>query len=631
MPRLFDVRGGERRVVLLGFAALLLLIVAGHTVLEAARDALLLAGPGPRALGIVYMAIAVCAWPAAALTARASERFGARRSLGGTIVFAATLPVCLFLFPASTASALAIYVVSGLIGSIVVPQFWTFAGKILTVAQGRRLFGLIAAAGVLGGVIGSGMAAAALFVLPVKSLLLVSAGVFVVAGTTLLRVDGEERAGRASPRPPTTVANSVRTLRDQPLLTRIALTVVVSTAALLVLDYCFKSTVARSMPAARIGPFVARYYLALNGLSLVVQVFLSSAVVRRLGVTAAIVLTPLLIMLGAAGVVVAGGTLVAVLVLKAIDGSLRFSIHRITEELTYLPIPVRIRQHFKPLIDGALGRASQTVTGAALLVLGGTWALAPRPLALVVTALAGVWLLVAVSMRRPYLNLLRGAISTGTLHAQESPEPLDLESAQILVQHLASDDPLEVIGAMNALSRRGHVGFVPALVLLHTDEVVLTQALEYLGASTRTDWMPLARRLLGDRRENVRMAAARALAMHDGLDVEKLAADVGWRVRGYAVVDLALRDGADDVLEHDRVAALLHQSGGEGDAARLGMLAAIADAYPTPTLSRLLLVLSESPESIARAHRASRSCRCPPARPAPGASSGGTPRGSRRA
>lgn len=91
------------------------------------------------------------------------------------------------------------------------------------------------------------------------------------------------------------------------------------------------------------------------------------------------------------------------------------------------------------------------------------------------------------------------------------------------------------------------------------------------------------------------MAAARALAMHHGLNLERLADDVGWRVRGYAVVDLAVRDRAEDVLEHDRVVALMRESGDDGESARLGMLAAIADAPPTPALSRLLLALSDSP------------------------------------
>lgn len=593
MPRFFDVRRGEGPVALWGFAGLLLLVITGHTVLEAARDALLLAGPGPRALGLVYIIIAVCTWPAASLVARISERFGARRALGATIAMAAALPTSLFLTGPSHVSAMAIYVASGLIGSIVVPQFWTLVGKVLTAAQGRRLFGLIAAAGILGGVLGSGLAAAVLLVLPVRALLLVSATVFMVAGAVLLRVGADERTDRGEARAAVPPTEWARTFRQQPLLSRIALSVVLSTATVLVLDYCFKSSVARAMPGPQIGPFVARYYLALNGLSLIVQLFLSGPVVRRLGITAALVLTPLLLMLGAAGVVVTGGLFGAVLVMRAIDGSLRFSIHRITGELAYLPVPFRLRQHFKPFIDGALARASQTLTGAVLLALGGTWALAPRPLALGVTLLAAAWLFTAVSMRAPYLALLRSAISTGTLHEPDSPEPLDLESAQLLVQHLASEDPLEVVGAMNALSRRGREGFVPALVLLHTDEQVLTQALEHFGASSRSDWMPLARRLLGDRRESVRIAAARALAMHGGLDLERLADDVGWRVRGYAVVDLALRDGIDDVLEHDRVAELLRAGGLGGQAARLGMLAAIADAPPTPSLSRLLLALSE--------------------------------------
>lgn len=619
MPRLFDVRGGEGRAALLGFALVLLLIITGHTILEAARDALLLAGPGPRALGLVYVAIAVCAWPAAALASRASERFGPKRSLAGTLAVAAALPACLFLAPSSTASSVAVYVVSGLIGSIVVPQFWMLVGIALTAAQGRRLFGLIAAAGVLGGVVGSGAASAALLVLPVKALLLLSTVVFSIAVVGVHRVRAAERAPRPRPSQASNASESLRAFRSEPLLAHIAAAVVLSTATLLVLDYCFKSAVSRTIPSERIGSFVARYYLALNALSFVVQLLLSSAIVRRLGVTRAIVLTPALLLLAAIGVIAGGAALVPVLVMKAIDGGLRFSIHRITGELMYLPVTLHLRQRLKPLIDGALARASQTATGASLLAVSGTWLVGPRSLAVIVTVLAVAWLAVVVTMRRPYLARLRNAISSGTLHTQDDPEPLDLESAQLLVQHLASEDPLEVTGAMNALCRRGHVGFVPALVLLHTDEGVLDQALDHFGASTRTDWIPLARRLLGDGRESVRMAAARGLAMHDALDLDRLTHDVGWRVRGYAAVDSALRDGAEDALEHEVVAALLRETGDHGASARLGMLAAIADAPPTPALARLLLALGagtggsgEHTELLARAASRQRDARLVP-------------------
>src|SRR5579864_370278 len=96
LPRIFDVRAGEGRVALLGFAALLLLIITTHTVLETARDALLLTGPGPRALGFVYMAIAGCTLPTAALAGRAGARFGAGRALVGTLVVSAIASAALF-------------------------------------------------------------------------------------------------------------------------------------------------------------------------------------------------------------------------------------------------------------------------------------------------------------------------------------------------------------------------------------------------------------------------------------------------------------------------------------------------------------------------------------------------------
>jgi AAA family ATP:ADP antiporter len=377
----------------------------------------------------------------------------------------------------------------------------------------------------------------------------------------------------------------------------------VSTATLLVLDYCFKSGVSRSLPPERIGPFVARYYLLLNGLSLLVQLFLGSAIVRRLGLTAAVLLTPLLLSAGAAAAVVTGGTLAAIMVLKAIDGGLRFSVHRITGELIYLPVPMQIRQRVKPFVDGALARASQTMTGASLIALQGTWLLAPRPLALVVCTMALTWLAVAVAIRKPYLQLLRAAITTGSFRAPEGPQPLDLESAQLLVQRLASENAPEVLTAIAILTRQGSDGFVPALVLLHTDEAVLCRALEAFGASGRTDWIPLAERLLGDRRESVRMGAARALSMHGALDLDRIAQDVGWRVRGYAAIDLALRDRVHEALEDERVAKLMRRRGADGEKAKLGMLAAVADAAPSGSLSRLLLALGEAPHGPALPER----------------------------
>lgn len=585
--RLFDVRPGEARRDLAGFPALLLLVIAAHTILETARDALLLTGPGPRALGLVYIAIAIGTIPGAALAARAGERYGQRRALGGSLAIAVVGPALLFVAPSSHAAAMATYVLSGILSSILVPQFWTLLGNALTVSQGRRLFGLISSGGIVGAVLGSAAASATLWFLPVKALLLASSLVFLAAGAVLALVRVTERTDASAPRKAPPFA-AVRALREQPFLTRVATIVFLSTATFLTLDYLFKSAVARALPPADVGPFVAHYYLALNCVSLAMQLLVTGAVVRYLGVLPALVLTPLLLVGGAAIAFAGGGALAGVLLVKGIDGSLRYSIHRVTGELIVLPVPSLARQRAKPFIDGALGRGAQTITAAALLALGGTALAAPRPLAAAVALLGGAWLVVAATTRRPYLRLLRAAVTAGSLETSETRGPIDLAAAEMLVQRLASDDPLEVDGAIATLARRGRAGFVPALVLLHPDERVLLQALEVFGASSRADWFSLARRLLDDPRETVRMAAARALARHEQLDPSQLANHVGRRTRGYAAVRMALRDPSTAVEQSAAIVSLLDPRNDGATTSALGMLAAIADSPPDPRLLPLL-------------------------------------------
>ena len=238
LPRLVDVRRGEWRAIGMAFATLLLLIT-GHTALETARDALVLTRLPPRGLGIIYVAVAVCVLPAVGLASRASVRFGARRALGGGLVTAAALLVGLFVVPMNRATAVAVYVTSGLIGAVLVPLYWNLLASIFNVAQARRLLGIVGAAGVIGGAVGSTAAAALLMVLHTRALLLASSGVLLVTAVVLVWTPTGELG---LPPRATGVLPSRRDaadLREEPFLRRIALLVIVSTAAALFLDYFF--------------------------------------------------------------------------------------------------------------------------------------------------------------------------------------------------------------------------------------------------------------------------------------------------------------------------------------------------------------------------------------------------------
>jgi ATP:ADP antiporter, AAA family len=588
LKRLVDVRRGEWRALVKAFATLMLLIAA-HTALETARDALILTRLPSSALSVVYVAVALCALPVVWLASRATVRFGPQRALGGGLVSAAALLVVLFLVPMTRATAVAVYVTSGMIGAVLVPLYWNVLASIFNVSQARRLLGIVGAAGVLGGALGSTAAATLLIVVHTRVLLLVSAGVLLVTVAALSAIPVAERP----PPRPTEVLPSRRDaadLREEPFLRRIALLVVISTAAALFLDYFFKWTVARTVPHDEIARFVARYYAWLNGLSLVAQLFVTGALVRRIGITTTLVVTPMLLMLGGVGALAASGALMAVLAVKALDGTLRNSVHRFTMELVYLPVPAELRARAKPFIDGALARLTQAAAGLLLLGLAGADYASSWLLGGIVVAATLAWLAVAITTRGPYLGLLRHAVM-GNVTAPPDLDPIDLESAERLVELLASEDPLVVLGAMNALARRRRERLIPALILLHEDVGVRVSALGIFGSSTREDWIPRARRLLTDPRDSVRTAAARALAIHGRLDAKDLALDADPHLHAYAALQLSLAEAARDPLDDPAIAELLDRPGADGERGRLGLLAVIVDAKRNEKLSHLLAAL----------------------------------------
>ena len=162
--------------------------------------------------------------------------------------------------------------------------------------------------------------------LPAQHLLLAATGVLLLTALGPLQLlpepDGEES------RPPTSgpgapeVARSLRIVWNQPFLRRLAGIVLVSTVAVTLVDFIFKSAVARSVEADQLGAFFAGAYLWLSVLGLGAQLLLVGPLLRRLGVSRVLSLLPSLLLLGAAGVAAVGGLLAAFL-LKSFDSALR--------------------------------------------------------------------------------------------------------------------------------------------------------------------------------------------------------------------------------------------------------------------------------------------------------------------
>lgn len=602
--RFLDLRPGESRTFAVSFA-LLALTIGGHTLVETARDTLFLSRQPPEGLALVYVAIALSAFVLTPLSSRLVRTVGPRNALVATLMVTAYGIAWFRLQVASATMVFALYVFGALAATTLVAQFWMLAASLFTPAQGRRLFGPIAAGGVLGAVIGAGLASLMLLWVRVPALLVVAAAAFFAAAlvATTLDLDHEPSPDAESP-PSLAPVMPAELAKQKAFVSRLAIIAATSIALSVVVDYIFKVRVVRSVPAESLASFFAGYQLVLNAVSLAIQLLVTGPLIARLGVLGVALLTPTLLLIGSGIAVASGAAFFSTAVLKTLDAALRNSVQRVGLELLWAPVE-NVRKHAaKAFVDGVVTRGAQAAAALLLLLLTQRAGAGPRMLSLLAMAIAVPWVVAVARVRIPYIDLFRGALQRGNIDRELSlPSEIDLTAAEALLEALARPEPNYVIAALDVLAERNRGRLIPALILYHDDERVLERALTVFSAGDRRDWLPLAERLLTHGSEGTRLAAVRALALashREGL--ERATHNESPAVQATATLHLALLDGH-AVKEDPRVLAVLAAPGESGRQLRLALIEAIA-AHRSVGSTPILLDLARDPALTGEVTRA---------------------------
>jgi hypothetical protein len=281
-------------------------------------------------------------------------------------------------------------------------------------------------------------------------------------------------------------------------------------------------------------------------------------------------------------------------ILRGLDGVLRNSVQRVALELLWAPIERRMKADAKAVVDGVVARGAQATAAVGLGLLTTQANAKLGVLTLIAAVLAGLWLGASLQVHKPYLELFRKALGRGDLDRDGQLRELDLTAVEALLEALARPDPDDVIAAMNLLDERGRGRLVPALILYHDDERVLSRALELFASAGRRDWLALGERLLQHRSLEVRLAALRALAIADVLPaLERAAQHPDVEVQARAALHLAQLSG-EPLRDDPRVQRALSAQGEAGVALRLALVEAMG-AHPSPEASSLLLELAADP------------------------------------
>lgn len=597
------IRPDERRDAIAAFLVLFG-FVASHTLLETARDALFLAEIPATRLPWTILLVATASVAASAAQQRLAGRLGSRVALATWTAVAAIVTFAFWLLvPRLGAAGLhALYVWSGVLGVLVLAHFWSLLGTIFSITQAKRLYGLIGAGSVLGALVGSGAASLLARAFSPRALVLVAAAGFVVTALAPLCFSRQVAPTPLAPPRPDGLVGAARFVLRDGYARRIAWLVVLAAACTTVADVLFKTIVAAEVPAAELGAFLGSVAFAMNVASLLAQVVLVPVLVRRVGVGATLAVMPILLVISGAGIVVLG-TLGAALALRAVDGSLRHSLHRTGLELVFLPLDDEARRRTRTFADVVGHRGGQVAASAGMLAL----AAAGAPLEAVAAALiamAAAWGAWSLALRSHYVALFRGRL--GGRRARAGGElHLDVTSLETLVRALGSENDNEVLAALDVLDREDKPDLVPALILYHPSDAVLERALEMLTRARRRGVVAIIDRLAEHPSPRARAAllAARSVLDDDQTPLRaRLAVEEAPEVRAAIIVNLVASSAivGDDAREE--VASILR----EGTAAiRIALADAIGRRGATSFVDVVVaLAGSDDPEVRVAALRA---------------------------
>jgi AAA family ATP:ADP antiporter len=280
----------------------------------------------------------------------------------------------------------------------VVSIFWAMVVDIFTSEQGKRLFGFIAAGATMGAIVGSAVTASLAKIVSQPLLLLGAALLLELSIWCVRRLS--RLSARMSDRPHPergelpiggkVLAGFIKTLRSPYLLnTGLFLLLYAVTSTLLYFDQASivsHSFIDRGAQTA----FFATIDLAVNVLTLVIQIFLTGRIVRWLGVGMALALLPAMSMLGF-GLLAVLPTLVVIVGFQVLRRAGNFALTRPAREVLFTVVPREDRYKAKSFIDTAVYRTGDQVGAWSYALIGGLgWGMAQS--AVVAVVLSAAWL-----------------------------------------------------------------------------------------------------------------------------------------------------------------------------------------------------------------------------------------------
>jgi len=375
-----DVRAGEGATVLLMSFNVFLLLV-GYYVLKTVREPLILMAGGAQLKSYAAAAQAVTLIVYVPLYGWVASRLPRQQFLMVVILF---FVACIQLFYFGNQLRVPhlgfiFFVWVGIFSLTTIAQFWSYANEIYRREDGDRLFPLIAVGSAAGAPLGAALAEH-LFGLQLNPFLMmeIAAGILLLH-LALYRVVGKRIAAGAAPaHEPMKSGNGFALVLKSRYLRFIALFLVLLNIVNTIGEYILGQAVVTSGNAqlaansafnkeAFIGSFYGNYFFWTNIVTIVLQAFVVSRIVKKVGMRGVLLALPI-VALGAYSLAAVGASLSILLYVKIAENSTDYSVMNTGKQMLWLPTNREEKYKAKQAIDTFFVRAGDMLAAGVVFV-----------------------------------------------------------------------------------------------------------------------------------------------------------------------------------------------------------------------------------------------------------------------
>lgn len=506
---------------------------------------------------------------------------------------------------------IALLVFAEVFGTLIIIQAWGIATSLLSSRAAKRLVPVIGGFGTLAGITAGAMVGFLAEIIGTVNLtgvvLLDVGGCFLVTSLLLGRMRAapvHARGGKSD------AGKTRRNVSTQSLFTNRFFQILVSittlaTLASIFVDYQFKVfsqayfSVDGELRKDALSEFYGYFQIVVTILALIVQLGLASRVLERYGLAVTLVLLPLVIVFGTAGILFGvGGYFVAASIARGGDKVLRFSLYGSASQILYLALPDRLQKKARSIANGVM-RPITILVASFLLVFLTRWAGFSDPQISYVTAgVAILWIILSITAGREYLAQLMRTLERRRIRFEKGKATItDKKAIDEIVGSFPSSNPAEVLEAL-ALAERIEERMLCEefrALLDHAEPRVRRRALIMLAGSECPLGEEMLAPLIGDSDHDVQVEAIKALGRLCGEAPHSTLAgfleDPDLAIRGAAIsAVIANPDTGLEEQAHGELEKLLRS---EEPAERIAGIDALQNWSPDEVVTRLLPLLDD--------------------------------------